>query len=248
MCFRSTPKESRRSERKKGITVSISCNKAFLQSPDQYLQLELYFRSFPDTTHDISRLQMCLTIRPLPRAHGFSFVQVRHSCKTLTSGSQENFILSHLRTSTQTSGGSKCARLSAPSRGPLFRFPASKAFLHSPDRWLSPELYFRSFADTGPKIRRLETCSTIGPLLDVHYFSFQQVRHFCKATTSTCTENFILGHIITPHEMQSLQMCSTMRPLQGAHYFSSLQVRHFCKTPATVSHRNFNLGHLLTPT
>ena len=35
-----------------------------------------------------------------------------------------------------------------PSRGPLFQFLANKAFLESPNKQLSPKLYFRSFART----------------------------------------------------------------------------------------------------
>ena len=35
-----------------------------------------------------------------------------------------------------------------PSSGPLFQFLANKAFLESPDHYLSSELYSRSFAHT----------------------------------------------------------------------------------------------------
>ena len=59
-----------------------------------------------------------------------------------------------------------------PSRGPLFQFLANKAFLESLDQYLSPKLYFRSFAHTPTKIRRLEKCSTIRPLSGTHHFSF----------------------------------------------------------------------------
>ena len=59
-----------------------------------------------------------------------------------------------------------------PSRGPLFQFLISKAFLESPDKWLSPELYFRFFAHTHTEIWRLEMCSSIRPLPGAHCFSF----------------------------------------------------------------------------
>ena len=57
-------------------------------------------------------------------------------------------------------------------RGLPFQFLASKAFLESPDQWVSPKLYFRSFAHTTPEIWRLEMCSTIRHLLGAHCFSF----------------------------------------------------------------------------
>ena len=59
-----------------------------------------------------------------------------------------------------------------PSMGPLFQYPASKAFLESPDEWLSPQLYFRSFANIHAEIWKLEMCSTIRPLPWAHCFSF----------------------------------------------------------------------------
>ena len=59
-----------------------------------------------------------------------------------------------------------------PSRGPLFQFLANKAFLESPDCYLSPELYFSSFPHTHTEIERLEKCSTIRPLPMAHCFSF----------------------------------------------------------------------------
>ena len=113
---------------------------------------------------------MWSTIRPLPRAHCFSFLQVRLFWKAPTSGSHHTFILGHGLTPSLRSGGSKCARLSAPpSRGPLFYSPASEAFLESPDQSLSPDIYFRSFAHTHTEIWRLEMCSTICPLLGVTF-------------------------------------------------------------------------------
>ena len=59
-----------------------------------------------------------------------------------------------------------------PSRTPLFPILANKAFLESPDQQVSPELYFRSFADTHTKIWRLEKCCTIRPLPGGRCFSF----------------------------------------------------------------------------
>ena len=72
-----------------------------------------------------------------------------------------------------------------PFRGPLFQFPASKVFLQSPDQWLSPQLYFGSFAHTRHEIWRLKVCSPIGPLPRAHGFNFLQVRLFWKAPTSS---------------------------------------------------------------
>ena len=61
---------------------------------------------------------------------------------------------------------------SPPFRGPLFQLLANKVFLESPDQYLSPKLYFRSFAHTYIDIRRLQRCSTIRLLLGAHCFSF----------------------------------------------------------------------------
>ena len=141
---------------------------------------------------------MWCTIRPLPGAHCFSVLQTRLVWKAPTSSSHQTFILGHLLTPGLRCGGSECARLSAPPfRGPLFQFAASKAFLQSPDQWLSPEFYFRSFAHTHTEIRRPEMCSTICPLLGTHCFSFLQLRHFCKARTNSSHHNFILCHLLT---------------------------------------------------
>ena len=136
---------------------------------------------------------MCSTIRHLPGAHCFGFLQTRHFWKARTNGSYQNLGLGHLVTPTQRSEGSKCAALSDPSRGPLFQFPASKAFLESPDQWLSRKPYFRSFGHTNTEIWRLQMCSTIRPLPGAHYFSFLQTRHFWKAATSGSPQNFIFG-------------------------------------------------------
>ena len=102
------------------------------------------------------------------------------------------------------------------SRGPLFQFPANKAFSQSPNQWLSPELYFQSFAHTRPQIRKLRMCSTIRPLPGAHYFSFMQVRLFWKAPTSGCHQNFILGHLRTPTLRSSGSKCAALSaPFQG---------------------------------
>ena len=137
-----------------------------------------------------------------------------------------------------------------PSRSPLLQSPASKAFLQTPDQWLSRELYFRSFAHTHREIWRLQMCSTIRPLLGAHSFSFLQVRHFWRALTSGSHLNFIVGNLLThTHtDIGRLQMCSTIRPLPGALCFSLLQPRHFWKARTSGSHQNFIVGHLLAPT
>ena len=57
---------------------------------------------------------------------------------------------------------------SPPARTPAFQILANKAFLEIPDQQLSPQLYFRSFPHTHKEIWRLETCSTIRPLLGAH--------------------------------------------------------------------------------
>ena len=72
---------------------------------------------------------MCSTIRPLLGAHCFGFLQVAHFCKTPTNSLHQTFILGHLLTSSLRFEGAKCPPLSAPFRGPLFQFRASKAFL-----------------------------------------------------------------------------------------------------------------------
>ena len=57
----------------KGHLFHFLANKAFLESPDQQLSPKSYFRSFAHTHKEIWRLKRCSTIRPLPRAHCFSF-------------------------------------------------------------------------------------------------------------------------------------------------------------------------------
>ena len=139
---------------KKGPLFQFPADKAFLESPDQWLSPKVYFTSF-----------------------------------------------------AYTHTGSKCARLSAPlesyrprSRGPLFHFPASKAFLEGPNQWVSPELYFQSFGHTRPEFWRLQMCSTIRPLPGALYFSFLQVKKkespdqwlslelYCRSFAHTHTE------------------------------------------------------------
>ena len=61
-----------------------------------------------------------------------------------------------------------------PSMPPLFHFPASKAFLESPDQYVSPERAFRLLAHTNTQMWRLELCSSIRPRPGVHCFSFLQ--------------------------------------------------------------------------
>ena len=61
---------------------------------------------------------MCSNIRPLPRAHLFTLLQVRLFWKAPTSLSHHNFIFGHLLTARLGSGGSKFAPLSAPFQGP----------------------------------------------------------------------------------------------------------------------------------
>ena len=56
------------------------------------------------------------------------------------------------------------------SRGQLFEFPSSKAFLQSAN--LSRESYFGSFANTHREIWRHETCSIVRPFAGASYFSF----------------------------------------------------------------------------
>ena len=84
-----------------------------------------------------------------------------------------------------------------PSRAPFFKILANKASLESPDRQLSPKLYFKSFAHTHIEIWRLKKCSTICPLPRAHCFSFWQKGLFLKAPTSSSHHNFILGHLLT---------------------------------------------------
>ena len=50
-----------------------------------------------------------------------------------------------------------------PSKGPLLKFPATKAFLQSPDHWLAPEFCFTSFAQTHIAIWCFKMCSNIRP-------------------------------------------------------------------------------------
>ena len=103
-----------------------------------------------------------------------------------------------------------------PSRGPLFQFPTKKAFLESPDQWLSPDLYCRSFGYTDTQILRLEMCSTIWPLPGAHRFNFLRKRHFWKARTSGSHQNFILGHLVTPTQRSKGSKCARLSaPFQG---------------------------------
>ena len=122
--------------------------------------------------------------------------------ESTTSTSHQNFSLGHLLTPGLRSGGFKRAPLSAPSRGPLFQFPESKAFVESLDQWLSPELYCRSCAQTRPETWRLKMCSTIRPLPGVHCFSFTQVRHvFGKPRQVALTRTYFRSVAHTRLEM-----------------------------------------------
>ena len=56
-----------------GPLFQFLANKAFVESPDQKLSPQLYFRPFAHTQADIWRLKKCSTIRPLLGAHCFSF-------------------------------------------------------------------------------------------------------------------------------------------------------------------------------
>ena len=85
-----------------------------------------------------------------------------------------------------------------PSRGPLFQLCVRKPFLKNSNQQLSPQLYFRSFAHTGPVITRIEKCLTIGPLPRALSFNFKQGK-FCKAPTSSSHQNFIVGCSQQPH-------------------------------------------------
>ena len=77
---------------------------------------------------------MCLTIRPNPGAHCFSFLQIGHFWEAPNSTPHHDFVLGYLLIPTLRSGGSKCAALFAASGGALFQFLASKAFLERPDQ------------------------------------------------------------------------------------------------------------------
>ena len=61
---------------------------------------------------------MCLSIRPRPRAHCFSFVQTTHFWKSPTGSFHQDFTLGFARTVSRRSANLKCARLSAPVQGP----------------------------------------------------------------------------------------------------------------------------------
>ena len=75
---------------------------------------------------------MCSTIRLVLGAHSFSLLQVRHFWKAPTNGSHHNCISRHLVTPKQRSGGSKCARLSAPFQGPTVSVSFKKDILGKP--------------------------------------------------------------------------------------------------------------------
>ena len=69
----------------RGGLFQFPASKTFLESPDQHVSPELYFRSFAHTHIEIWKLKMCSTIRPLLGAHCFSFRQTRHFGKAPTS-------------------------------------------------------------------------------------------------------------------------------------------------------------------
>ena len=57
----------------RGPFFHFLANKGFLESPDQLLSPELYFRSIAHTHTKMWRLEKCSTIRPLLGARCFSF-------------------------------------------------------------------------------------------------------------------------------------------------------------------------------
>ena len=55
-----------------GPLFQFLAKKTYLESPDQDLSLELYFRSFAHTHTEMRRIKKFSTIRPLPGTHRFS--------------------------------------------------------------------------------------------------------------------------------------------------------------------------------
>ena len=102
----------------RGPLFRIAASKVFLESPDQWLSPKPNFRSFAHTRPDIWRPKKCSTIRPIPGAHSFSFLEVTHFWKAPTSRSRQNFTLGHLLVQGLRCVGSKNALLSAPFQGP----------------------------------------------------------------------------------------------------------------------------------
>ena len=86
-----------------------------------------------------------------------------------------------------------------PSKGPLFQFPTKKAFLESPDQWLSPDLYCRSFGHTHTEIWRLKMCLDYRPPSRGPLFQFPAKKAFLETPNLVgLTKTFIVGHLVTP--------------------------------------------------
>ena len=119
-----------------------------------------------------------------------------------------------------------------PSRGPLFQFPAKKAFLESPDpadltRSLFYVIWLHRHRDPEAQNVLNYPPPSRGPL-----FQFPTKKAILESPDQWLSPELYcrsLGH--THKEIWRLKMCSTICPLPGAHCFSCLQVRHFRKAP-----------------
>ena len=69
---------------------------------------------------------------PPSRAPLFQFLANKVFLEAPTSSSHHNFILGHLLTPTQRSGGSKSAPLSAPFLGPAASVSSNQGFFRNP--------------------------------------------------------------------------------------------------------------------
>ena len=93
-------------------------NQAFLWCPNQYLLPELVSGRIGHSGSEIQALQVCSTILPEKRVHWFKFFGTKHICNAPTCSLHRNLFLVQLVTVAQRSKPSKCARLSAPKKGP----------------------------------------------------------------------------------------------------------------------------------
>ena len=74
-----------------------------------------------------------------------------------------------------------CSAIRPLRRAHRVSFLEKKTFLESPDQWISPDLYCKSFGHTHTLIWRLKMCSTIGPLPGAPCYNFVQKKIFLES-------------------------------------------------------------------
>ena len=137
----------------RGPMFWFRANKTLLKNCRLVASNKTVFEAICSQHHRDLEAQSVLHYAPGLGAQFLSFLQTRLFCKTLTTSFHQDFASGYLLKATPRSGAS-LLDYPPPSRGQLFRFPANKAFLESPDQYLPPGLYFRLCAHSSTEISK----------------------------------------------------------------------------------------------